>query len=192
MQYKINKNSQYLNAFPSYLENSILKPRSFYHTSFEDSLEKIVFNEEPEKEKDVLGRVFSDKNKTLKATIKALFNEIMLREGLDSFLLYNINEDICRQHSCLEQVKEFTRFNYSAGFLDYFSKAKIKLENNVLNLEQEKRKEYLECWKDLTLLKKELLSALKDYWLISKRRCSLNLENDGRGEYMQETEAYSW
>lgn len=181
-----------MNVFPSYLENSVLKPRPFYHTGFEDSLEKIVFKEESEPAEDILGRVFSDKSKTLKATIKALFNEIMLRERLDSFLLYKVNEDICRQHSYLEQVKEFTRLNYSAGFLDYFSKAKLKLENNVLDLEQEKRKEYLECWKDLTSLKKELLSALKDYWLLSKRRCSLNLENDNYRRNMQEIEAYSW
>ena len=192
MEYEIDKNSQYPDVFPGYLENSALKPRPFYHTGFEDSLEQVVFREEPEKDRGVLGRVFSDKSKTLKATIKALFNEIVLRERLDSFLLYRINEDICRQHSCLEQVKEFTRFNYSAGFLDYFSRAKMKLESNVLDLEQEKRKTYLECWKDLFELKKELLTGLKDYWLLSKRKHSLNLENDRRGEHMQEIEAYNW
>lgn len=192
MEYTTYRNPGYLNVVPSYLENSVLKPRHFYHTGFEDSLEKIVFKEEPGEEKDILGRVFSDKNKTLKATIKALFNEIMLRERLDSFLLYKINEDICRQHSHFEQVKTLMQFNYSTNLLNYSSKTRMQIEKNVLDLEQEKRKEYLECWKDLTLLKKDLLCALKDYWLLSKRKHSLNLEDDRRGEYMQEIEAYNW
>ncbi len=188
-------NHSYTNTLPGisgYWDNSLLKPRHFYHTGFEDSLENIVFKEEPEKEKDMLGRVFSDKNKTLKSTVKALFNEIMLRERLDSFLLYKINEDICRQHSHSEQVKILMQFNYSTNLLNYSGKARMQIEKNVLDLEQEKRKEYLECWKDLTLLKKDLLCALKDYWLLSKRKHSLNLEDDRRGEYMQEIEAYNW
>ena len=113
-------NNSYTNTVPiisDYWNNSLLKPRHFYHTGFEDSLENIVFKEDPEKEKDILGRVFSDKNKTLKATIKALFNEIMLRERLDSFLLYKISEDICRQHSHFEQVKTLMQFNYSNNLL---------------------------------------------------------------------------
>lgn len=36
-------------------------------------------------------------------------------------------------------------------------------------LEQEKRKEELECWRDLMFLKKYLLSSLKEYWDLVKR-----------------------
>jgi len=46
----------------------------------------------------------------------------------------------------------------------------MQLENNVLELEKEKRKEYLECWRDLMFLKKYLLSSLKDYWDLIKKR----------------------
>jgi hypothetical protein len=160
---------QQYQAMPGYWNESVLKPRPFYYTDFDKSIEKIVLDE-PEEPKGLADKIFSDKSKTLKSTIKALFNEINVRERLDSFLLYRINEDICRQHSYLEQAKNLTRFSYSVDFLGYFNKAKMQIENNVLELEKEKRKEYLECWKDLMGLKKELLSALKDYWLISKRR----------------------
>ena len=188
MEYKIN---QYRNAFPSYLENSLSRPRPFYHTGMENSLENIVFNEEPEIEKETLG-IFADKGKTLKSTVKALFNEIMLRERLDSFLLYNINEDICRQHNYYEGLKKLFRFNYFPETQKHLHDKKMLVENNVLNLEQEKRKEYLECWKDLMGLKKDLLTALKEYWLLNKREYSLNPEDDRRGEHMQEIEAYNW
>ena len=188
-----NKTYEYRNIMPSYLENSVLKPRPFYHTGIEESLESIVLNEEPEK-KDAVEKIFSDKSRTLKATIKALFNEILLRERLDSFLLYNMNEDICKQHNYLESIKELHRFSYSTKLLNDFHDAKMKLEDNVLELEKEKRKEYLECWRDLMALKKYLLSALKDYWNLNSRKSFLDIENDesGYGNNMQEIEAYTW
>jgi len=187
------KNSQYLNAFPSYLENPTLKPRRLYHTGFDKSIEKIVLDE-PEEAKSLTHKtesIFSNKSKTLKATIKSLFNEINTRENLDSFLLYRVNEDICRQHTYFENLKTLFRFNYSPELLQDLHSKKIKIEDAVLGLEKEKRKEYLECWKDLTLLKKDLLVALKDYWLLSKRE-QPNQENDRHREDMQKIEAYSW
>ena len=42
--------NQYRSAIPSYLDNPILKPRNFYETGFEESLEKIVLNDEPQTE----------------------------------------------------------------------------------------------------------------------------------------------
>ena len=188
-----NKTHEYRSIMPSYLENSVLKPRPFYHTGIEDSLEHIVLDDKPEK-KDVVGKVFSDKGRTLKATVKALFNEIMLRERLDSFLLYGMNEDICKQHNYLESIKELHRFSYHPELLKDFHEKKMKLEDNVLGLEKEKRKEYLECWRDLMALKKYLLLALKDYWNLNSRKTFLDIENDksGHRNHMQETEAYTW
>ncbi|MDP2938541.1 MAG: hypothetical protein Q8O13_00435, partial [Candidatus Omnitrophota bacterium] len=66
MEYKL---PNYASAFPSYLENSVLKPRDFYQTGIEEGLEKIILNEEPERERGVVDRVFSDKSRTLKVTV---------------------------------------------------------------------------------------------------------------------------
>lgn len=190
MEYKSNN---YGSIMPSYLENPVLQPRHFYHTGFEDSLEKIVLKEEPEQERSIVDKVFSDKSRTLKATIKAFFNEIMTRENLDSILLSKIDNNICRQHSYLESLKLMNRHSYSLDLLGDFHKNKLHLEGNVLELEKEKRKEYLECWKDLMFLKKYLLTALKDYWNTGSRKIFLNIENDNKHRgYMQETEAYNW
>jgi len=191
MEYQSYRPETEFNAI-GYLDNSVLKPRPFYHTGFEESLERIVVDEEPRKERDIVDKVFSDKSKTLKATVKALFNEIMLRERLDSFLLYDMNEDICKQHNYLESIKELHRFSYSTQLFNDFHEKKMKLEDNVLGLEKEKRKEYLDCWKDLMFLKKYLLSALKDYWNAGNRKLFLDMQNDGYGESLQETEAYNW
>ncbi len=161
-----NNNSE---ALPAYLEHSVLKPRALYHTEFATTLENIVSENDSKKEQGILEKVFSDKTNTLKSTIKAIFNEIKLREILNSFLLDKIEDDIGKQnihHEQLENLKSSYSFD---SFMDVKTK-KMKLDENMLELEKEKRKEHLECWRDLTSLKKYLLSALKDYWDLTKRR----------------------
>jgi hypothetical protein len=59
---------------------------------------------------------------------------------------------------------------YSSYLAKDFQKSKLALETNVLELEKEKRKEYLECWRDLMFLKKYLMISLKDYWDVAKKR----------------------
>ena len=179
MQYEKNT---YMSIMPCYLESPVIKSRHFYHSGFEDNLENIVLRDEPEPETGILEKVFSDKRRNLKATVKALFNEIMRREKLDLFLLYKIDADIFRQNSYLEQIKRVAEHSYSFGMLKDLSRTRMKLESNVLDLEKEKRKEYLECWRDLSFLKKYILSALKDYWDLSRRTQALTYDFNGSGE----------
>lgn len=179
MAYEAQK---YTSVFPDYQKDSVPDTRPFYHTDLKESLEKIVIKEEPSKDEGMLEKIFTDKGKTQKATIKALFKEIQLRERLNSHLLNDIDNDICRQHTYLMQ--------FNTGYVTYpidptkDSASKAQLENNVLELEKEKRKEYLECWDDLMVLKRYLFGTLKDYWNLSKRREALayDLNTFGKDE----------
>ena len=173
MEYNNLSQTRYSNAVPSYLENSVSKSKPFYHTDLKNSLEGIVFKVQPEKEKGLLEKLFSDKSRTLKATVKALLDEIELRESLDSHLLNKANDEICKLHTNLMQLKNL-KTQYSFDLSKEVNKMKMQLENNVLELEKEKRKEYLECWRDLVFLKKYLLSSLKDYWDLIKKRDMLS------------------
>lgn len=159
-------------------ENSLLKPRNFYETGLEQSLEKIVLYDEPEEERGMVDRIFSDKNRTLKATIKALFNEVLTREHLNSVLLKDIDSELCKTGSYLEQIHDVTKRHYGHDLELAFSGRRTQLESRMLELEKEKRQEYLTCWKDLAYLSKGLLVALKDYWNLSNRKSFLNMEND--------------
>jgi len=179
MQYTVNN---YENLLPYYPQVSELKSRQFYHTGFEDSLEIIVSKEDSEADLGMLEKVFSNKRKNLKATVKALFNEISLRERTNLFLIYKIDADIFKQNAYMEQVKIVARHTYSLELLKDLSATRMILESNVLDLEKEKRREYLECWHDLSFLKKYLLSALKDYWDLSKRTDSLLYDSASPGE----------
>ncbi len=167
-------NIQYPNAVPDYLENQPSK--RFYHTNLENNLEGITLKPTPEKPKGLLERVFSDKATTLKATVKALLDEIKLRETLDSYLLKKMDDEICRQDTGLMQLDN-VRLHYSPDLAKTMNKRKMELETNVLELEKEKRKEYLECWRDLMFLKKYLLTSLKDYWDLVKKREVLSYDS---------------
>jgi len=54
--------------------DNLLKPRNFYNTGIEESLEHVISKKELERDKGFSEKLFYGKAKTLKATIKALFN----------------------------------------------------------------------------------------------------------------------
>ena len=155
---------------------STLKPGAFFHADLRSSLENIVFKDKRENEKGILGKIISEKGKTLKATIKALAYEIKLRETLDSHVLNKIGDDMSKQNTLLKNLIN-TKTGYSQELSREINDKKLQIENNCLELEKEKRKEYLECWKDLMFLKKYLHSALKDYWDLAKRRNVLSCDS---------------
>lgn len=167
----------YRSAIPSYSENSLLRPRNFYETGLEESLEKIVMYDEPEQERGLVDRVFSNKNRTLKATIKAMFNEVLTREHLNSVLLKDIDSEICKTGSYLEQIRDVTKRQYTPDLEIALSRRRTQLESRLMDLDKEKRQEYLTCWKDLAYLSKGLLTALKDYWDMSHKAGFMYQEN---------------
>ena len=143
-------------------------PNPFYHTDLNNTLKGIVFEESCDKKTSPLERIFSDKTKTLKAGVKALLEEIELREELDRNLINKIEDEIFQQSDKLEHLKRIE----AGPLLETFFEAKkliITIEDKILNLEQEKRKEQLECWRDLMFLKKYLMTSLKEYWDLVKR-----------------------
>jgi len=133
------------------------------------SLESIVFSAKQSTEIDSLESVFSDKCKTAKAGVRALLLEIQLRESLNSHLLNKIEEDISRQTEKLSQL-DFIKYPGSMELSESLNQQRTKLKDNILELHREKRKEYLECWKDLMSLKRYLQISLKEYWNHARKR----------------------
>jgi len=164
MRYEIKK---YSNAVPSYLENYVAKP--FYNANLKTNLEGIAFQDSKQEEKSALEKMFIDRSKTLKAGVKALLEEIELRESLDAHVVNKIDDEISRHRLSLKRLCEI-KPGYTIYDSNDLSKSKLKIENNLIELEREKRKEYLECWRDLMFLKKYLLSSLKNYWDLVKKR----------------------
>jgi len=150
-----------------------IEVKPFYHTNFKESLENVFLKDKPPKESSIVARLFSNKTEALKSTAKSLLEEIILRETLDSHILNKINEDVVWQKTQLDHLNTL-KLDYVFDWFKEISKIKMHLEDNILELEQEKRKEYLECWRDLMELKKYLLFTLKDFWDFAKKRTVLS------------------
>jgi len=163
------EDSKYIKVLPNYRDNIEERQTPFYHTDLSSIIENIDFKEKPEKNKNILEKLFTDKSKTQKAAVKALLEEIELRENFDTHLLKKIEEEISIHNSQLLNLNNLRFYNNLDLFKD-MSKIKMEFENNILELKKEKRKEYLECWRDLMFLKKYLLIAFKEYWDLTKRR----------------------
>lgn len=160
-------------TYPNVVPTSSNRPGKtatpFVHKKLKESLELIVSNSKPKQKSCPLENMFSDKAKTLKASVNALLEEINLREDLNAHQFKKINGEICRQHTELMQLENI-RGHYPFDLTSDLDEAKAKIKTNVLELEREKRQEGLECWRDLMFLKKYLMVSLKDYWELARKR----------------------
>jgi len=123
----------------------------------------------------VLSRLFSDKGKSLKATVDALSDEIKLRESIDSLLINGIDDKISNLNTQLINLPN-TQYLISPEYSRDIDKNKKHLESSIQELEKEKRKGSIESWRDLMFMKKYLHSAFKDYWELVKKRELLSSE----------------
>ncbi len=146
---------------------SELKP--FFQTNLQETLENIVAGNTSTSNNGTLERLMQLKTRSQKASVKALLEEIDLREKLNLHLMQRIDEGISRQHTFSMQLNNQLDI-YQVDRMNEINKQKKEFEQNVLELEKEKRKEYLECLRDLMFLKKYLLSALKEYWDTVKKQ----------------------
>ncbi len=162
----------------AYWKSSAFKPRNFYDTGMETDLEKIVLEDDIMQEDSATGiKVFADKGKTLKSTIKALFNEILTREMLNDVLLKKIDSDTRRTETYLHEIRGLTVRDYSRQFADT-EKRRTQLDGRLMDLEKQRRDEYLQCWKDLGQLKKYVLLNLRDFWNLKNKSSFMEYEVD--------------
>ena len=143
--------------------------RKFY-PDLENTVQAIISSKEPNTKPDSLDKIFSDKTKILKATVKQIFNEINLRGKVNSEIITSIDQDICKCHTYLQEIRTLTERDYSLNLTIAFDKRRTQIESELLDLEKQQRQEILELWRDLMFLKKYLMSALTEYWTLSNRK----------------------
>jgi hypothetical protein len=105
MGYNNLPQTRYSNTARSYSENSEQKANIFYHPGLKDCLEGLALKTRSDRKPGTLESMFSDKGKSLKASVNALLEEIKLREGIDSYQLIKVDSEICRQQNRLEIVR---------------------------------------------------------------------------------------
>ena len=77
--------------------------KPFYYSDLSTILKNI--STEKQSSKSVLENLITDRTKTQKAAVKALLEEIQLREKLDSHLLEKIHEKTCLFNTYLIQLE---------------------------------------------------------------------------------------
>jgi hypothetical protein len=154
-------------AIPFISNDSESQP--LYHSDLKENHEGLVLKSPRNKNGGLIDKLFSNKTKTLKSSVKALRDEIKIRQNLNIHLIDKIDEQIFTENQKIKHLDDLN-INYLFESFIQLTKIKNKSENNVLDLSKEKRKEQLECWRDLMFLKKYLLISLKEYWDLVKRR----------------------
>ena len=131
------------------LSNSII------NLNLEETIQK---NED----KEFISQIFSDEQKILKSTVKEIINDIDLRKIINKEILLRID---CDKGNCgikLNILRNPYLIEKDTGFIN-------QLESKIIELNSEKRKEEVECWRDIMFLKKYLMKALQDYWTSFRR-----------------------
>jgi len=134
-----------------------------------NGLEKIILDDDMHSNKNVLEMMFSDKTKNLKATVKALLEEIDLRHSLNQELLNKISSEKFEKNVASEFLDR-SSLHYTFEGFTHKRELREQIEKDLLELNKEERKEKLECWRDQMFLRKYLMGALRGYWNAVKRR----------------------
>jgi hypothetical protein len=131
------------------------------------SLESLLHNPQKIKHSDPINQIWQDKLKISRFRISSLINALALREKIKHENIYRINYDICKIDTLKfamandSSLGRYTTNIYNTG-----------LEKTVSGLEREKRTESIGCWKDILMMRKDLIEAVSEY-LSLKRKMGL-------------------
>lgn len=108
-----------------------------------------IHNKPAQGTNDSFEQLMLQKSENISAKIDMLNKDIFKRYEISRTNIYDVNVDQC---ACKNMI-----YNLEADVPD---KKRIDLERKIIDLEQEKRKENCNCFRDVMFLKKDLRTAL--------------------------------
>lgn len=130
---------------------------------------------------DYVRGLVSDKAKAEKAIVKQLLNEIVLRENIRRDSLRTIEEDLCQVENSLHEIRAIIEGSYLPMHEDLrFGSRRTTLEMKMLDLNELKRRQEVDAWKDVSTLRRYLLFSLRDYWAAARRNQLLRFGLESR------------
>jgi hypothetical protein len=109
-------------------------------------------------ERDALEDLLQEKVGTLSDTLSQIEHDIKSRQHLSQYLLADIS-----QHYSYLKTKLYDLDNWQFGRNRSIETRRSKLEAQLDALNQEKRQEQLQCWRDTAQLTKEFRDWFKQY-----------------------------
>jgi hypothetical protein len=98
---------------------------------------------------DGFEQLISQRQDLIFSNIEMLYTEIDKRQRIKDVNIYRINIDQCYFKNLIYQMNE-----------NIWDKNRVELERRIIDLEQEKRKEEANCFKDTLFIQKELRQSL--------------------------------
>jgi hypothetical protein len=98
---------------------------------------------------DGFEQLISQRQNLIFSNLEMLYTEIYKRHKVKEMNIYGINIDQCSFKNLIYQMNDYI-----------WDKNRIELEQKIIDLEQEKRKEEANCFKDTLFIQKELRQSL--------------------------------
>jgi hypothetical protein len=98
---------------------------------------------------DGFEQLIAQRQNLIFSNLQMLYTEIYKRQKIKDTNIYRINIDQCAFKNLIFQVNDYI-----------WDKNRIELEQKIIDLEQEKRKQEANCFKDTLFIQKELRQSL--------------------------------
>lgn len=116
--------------------------------------------------KDEIDLMFSDKTAFAKSSVINNISQIKERMYLRDRNIGKIDYDICSQRNRLLQLEDL----FTNGTSPITHKLKNDIERTILESEKEKRDQEVSCWRDIALLRKDLMLGMNYYKTNSRKK----------------------
>ena len=179
------------------MEQYFLKDQNRWHTGTHDlvsdnhplhllSLDETFFKPSIDEEESIdsltLDSFFTDKLELNELHVSGLVSQIYKRNDIKNENLYRIDKDMMKCQNKIFEIEHLPKW-YNKNITN----TRNTLEKEILDLEKEKRSEYVSWWRDLVLIKKDLINTIKELKSSENRQnlvIGLNLEPELKTNYL--------
>lgn len=155
-----NQNKWYAGSHELIAENHPVHTLTLDDHFFEPSVDK-----EESLNSTTLDSFFTDKLELNRLHVSGLISQIHRRNNMKDENLYRIDKDMMKCQSKLFEIEHIPKW-YNANI----TRTRNTLEKEILALEKEKRAEYVSWWRDLVLIKKDLINTFKEFKSAEQRQ----------------------
>ena len=134
----------------------------------------------PQTNVDIFQTMVAGKIGDIRKAVDEIEDEIKERTDIDAVVLAEIQNEIMEVRNRMLEVEQFSG---SAHREHPFPKVDV-LEREIVELEGQKRNEKVSCWRDLTVLRRELRVYMKE--LNDLMRKAELVKNDSSGRFAKE------
>ena len=107
--------------------------------------------------------LFQQRLDLLQQIIDEIHSEIQKRKALRNGALKEIEDELSKFSSLLLQVAPMGYVNVSSKYVDSLNMRRVHLEKSIARLNELKRSNRIETWRDIVALKRDLFRLLPEY-----------------------------